>query len=365
MRFLMIACVVLGFVASISAQDDDKSRHFHLGFTPFPYEVSFDGIQFAYHALENDADLVAHHFDNGVPWVEALSGEPYHPNLMDDWEWRKRLTPADHPIYLALTPISISRDSLAPYRAESEDMPLPAPWDSYSFNHPDVKKAYLNHVINAVEFFQPDYLAIGVEVNLLYDLNPSQWDAFMELHQEAYTALKAKYPDLPIFATVLGIAFLDGFRDEGNSTQHRLLLKDVMAYSDYYAISFYPYLTRYLTTPLPDSMWGNLFGLSDKPIAITETGYPAQPFSIANGTIPFDGTPEKQNAYISRLLQEANDRDFEFVINFVVRDYDALYEWMDGGDLELLWRDTGLYDEDGNPRLALDTWRAWLAKPFE
>lgn len=223
----------------------------------------------------------------------------------------------------------------------------------------------MNHVINAVEFFQPDYLAIGIEINLLYDHKPSEWDAFMTLHQETYTALKAKYPDLPIFASVLGIALLDGFRDEGNSTQHRLLLDDIMEYSDYYAISFYPYLTRYLTTSLPDSMWDNLFSLSAKPIAITETGYPAQAFSVANGTIPFDGTPEKQDMYISRLLQEADERDFEFVINFVVRDYDALYEWMNGCDLEILWRDTGLYAEDGNPRPALSMWKAWLAKPFE
>ena len=104
-----------------------------------------------------------------------------------------------------------------------------------------------------------------------------------------------------------------------------------------------------------------MFGLVDKPIAITETGYPAQAFTVAN--IPFDGTQEKQNAFIARLLDEAQARNFEFVINFVNRDYDALYDQINGGDLEMLWRDTGLWDENGQPRLALTTWRDWLSKP--
>ena len=366
MRYFFAVFLIVGLtIGAVLAQDTDNSRRFHLGFTPFPYEVSLDGITFAYDAFKTDADIVAHHFDNGIPWNEALAGEPYSSNIMRDWEARRNQTPDDALVYLAITPISIARNSLAPYRGEADDMPLPAPWDSYSFNHPDVKQAYLNYAIEAVAFFQPDYLAIGIEVNLLYNKNPAEWEAFMELYRETYTALKARYPELPIFASVLGVAFLDGYRDEDDPVANRELLVDILEYSDFYAISLYPYLTRYLANQVPETMWDDLFSLSDKPIAITETGYPAQAFSVFNGTISVDGTPEKQNAYISRLLQEANDRNFEFVINFIVRDYDALYEWINGGDLELLWRDTGLYDEDGNSRPALDTWRAWLARPYE
>lgn len=365
MKLSLLIFTIFVSLGVVSAQDNDNTRHFHLGFTPFPYEISYDGLAFAYEALAKDADITAHHFDSGVPWQEALSDEPYHPNLIQEWEGRLLATPANHQIYVAITPIALLRNNLAPYRGESESMPLPSPWDSYSFNHPDVKQAYLNYAIDVVEFFQPDYFAMGIEVNLLYNENPSEWEAFMELHRETYTALKARYPELPIFASVLGVAFLDGYRDEDDPMKQRELLADILEYSDYYAISIYPYLTSLLTTPIPDTMWDDLLSLSDKPIAITETGYPAQPFTILDGALTFEGTEEKQEAYIRRLFQEANAREFEFVINFIIRDYDTLYEQIDGGDLEKLWRDTGLYDEDGQPRLALETWRGWLAKPLE
>ena len=363
MRLFLLLMILLSMVGSLSAQDTEQTRNFYLGFTPFPYEISLDGVQFAYDALENDADIVAHHFDNGIPWNEALNGEPYHENIMGDWRLRQSMTSADSIVYVAVTPISLLRNSLAPYRGEADDMPLPEPWASYEFDHHDVKQAYYNHVVNTIEFFQPDYLAIGIEANLLWNENPTLWDAYFELHQDTYTALKARYPDLPIFVSVLGVAFMDGYRDEDDAPKHRDLLLDLMEYSDLYGISLYPYLTSLLTNDIPDSMWEAMFSLVDKPIAVTETGYPAQAFTVAN--IPFNGTPDKQNTFIARLLQEAEARDFEFVINFINRDYDELYNQIDGGDLELLWRDTGLWDEDGNPRLALTTWRDWLSKPVE
>ena len=204
---------------------------------------------------DSHADIVAHHFDNGIPWNEALHGEPYHENIMDDWNLRRTLTPEDSVVYVAMTPINLFRNSLAPYRGEADDMPLPEPWASYDFNHPDVKQAYLNHVMNTVEFFQPDYLAFSIEANLLWNGNPARWDAYFELHQETYTALKAEYPDLPVFASVLGVSFMDGYRDEDDAPRHRELLTDMMAYSDLYGISLYPFLTSLLTNDIPDSMW--------------------------------------------------------------------------------------------------------------
>jgi hypothetical protein len=313
-----------------------------------------------------DADIVAHHFDNGVPWPEALAGAEFDAHVQDDWEYRRSNTPAGHQVYLAITPLSIQRDGLAPYRGERDDMPLPAPWDSYSFDHPDVKTAFLNYALRAIEYFEPDYLAIGIEVNLLMVKRPELWPSYVELHQFVYGELKARHPDLPIFVSLLGTALLEGYQHEPDHAQQMRALADTLPYTDYFGLSLYPYLTVYLAGELPSSMWDDLFSLSDKPIAITETGYPAEAFSLADGTIEIEGTPEKQAAYIEDLLQEAEERQIIFVINFVLRDYDALYELVPEADRDLarVWRDTGLYDGAGNPRLALEIWRAALARPY-
>lgn len=88
-------------------------RSFYLGFTPFPYDATTDAVLFIYERLVIDGDIIAHHFDDGVPWPEALSGEPYSERLQGDWEFRKQNTPSEHKVYLAITPIRLMRDGLA------------------------------------------------------------------------------------------------------------------------------------------------------------------------------------------------------------------------------------------------------------
>jgi len=67
-----------------------------MGFTPFPYVIRLEAVEYAYGRIAVDADLIAHHFDNGVSWVEALSGEPYSDNIINDWKFRLANTPETH-----------------------------------------------------------------------------------------------------------------------------------------------------------------------------------------------------------------------------------------------------------------------------
>lgn len=365
-RWAILLCgLALVVVSAVGAQDAGTPRHFHLGFTPFPYDISVDAVNYSYETIAANADMIVHHFDNGVPWVEALSGEPFSAHIMDDWNYRKEHTPKELTVFLTLTPISINRDRLAPYRGTADDMPLPAPWDSYNFDDPNVKTAFLNYVLRAVDFFQPDYLAIGIESNLLLNNAPEKWDAYLELHRYVYAEVKAQHPDLPVMVTLFGLAFLDGYRGEDDHQAQMAAFEDIIAYSDYFAVSLYPYMSKYMTAYIPPEMFDDLFSLSDKPLAISETGYPAQTFSIFNDTLVFESTPEKQAAYIESVLAEAEARQLAFVVNFVLRDYDALWEKIGGGDLATVWRDTGLFDEDGGARPALEAWRAALARPYE
>jgi hypothetical protein len=340
-----------------------------MGFTPFPYEITLDAVQDVYATIGRDADLIAHHFDNGVPWPEAFSDEPFSDHLMGDWELRRGLTPDDMPVYLALTPVNFWRTGLALYHGEGEDLPLPAPWDSYTLDHPDVKAAYLSYVLRAIEYFQPTYLAIGIEVTLLLTNAPDQWAAYLDLHRHTYAGVKAVYPDLPVMASVAAGALLEGYTDDPTEA-HLAGLEELLPYSDYFALSLYPYMTAYTTTQIPADLFDRLAALSDKPIAIAETGYPAQTFvvNIGGTEVSFDTDPDKQNAYIRLLLDSAVEYEFEFVINFVLRDYDAVLAVITDPailDIAVVWQYIGLYDDDGTERAALETWRELLALPHE
>lgn len=364
-------------LSGVDGRECDSRRDFRLGFTPFPPDLPDTNIQAllgTYDRIREHGDIIAHHFDDGIPWPEAAAGgsvSSYHPNMQADWNFRREMTPAGHQVYVAITPISISRDALAPYRGANPDTPrsdLGPPWDAIAFDDPLVKQAFLQHAIHVVEYFRPDYLAIGIEVNLLMHLAPDQWPAWLELHAATYQALKQRYPSLPVFVTATAGELLPGLTAADPAGQQQVLAR-VLPLTDLLGISFYPFLTALGTDPLPDDLFLQIDELTDKPIVIAETGFSAEvqqlDFDIGGSPVSLnlDGSLEKQRAYFERLMDAADRHQFRFVINFVPADYDALCDEIQCSDFSRIWRDTGLWDGQGNPRPALELWDAGLARP--
>jgi hypothetical protein len=87
MNYRLIKTGLLALLAgclsiACSKDDDPETRSFHMGFTPFPYENSLEAVNYVYDRLETDSDIINHHFDNGVPWNEALNNTPFHANII-------------------------------------------------------------------------------------------------------------------------------------------------------------------------------------------------------------------------------------------------------------------------------------------
>lgn len=365
LKLFFLAVILLTNCNKDSANNpisDEDTRSYYLGFTPFPHNITTAAVQDVYTKLKSDADIIAHHFDDGLPWQESLDESAYPANIISDWQFRLANTPASHKRYVAVTPINISRNGLAPNRSNTGSEPLQSPWVNYSFNHPDVKTAYLNYCKRVAEFFQPDYFVIGIEVNLLInaDTTLTLWNRFLELHKFTYAEMKKLYPGIPIFVSLTGMDLVEGYT-EANHTKQLIGLNDVKDFSDLFGISIYPFLSVFLTDPLPENLFDQVFSLTKKPIAICETGYPAEQFSIEGGTFQFFGTPQKQKSYFENLLQAADNYDTKFIINFILQDYDSLWTAIGSpDDFQKLWRDTGFYDEKGNEREVFGIWREKL-----
>lgn len=361
MRYFGLALLGLIFIASsCNKNNPEPNTSFYLGFTPFPYSVTnvdqvMDDV---YSKIASDGNLVAHHFDNGIPWNEALNNSTYPTDLLNDWVYRKAMTPTGHKVYLAVTPINIDRNGLAPYRNENGgDQPLPAPWDTYSFNATEVKTAFLNYCTEAVNYFNPDYLAIGIEVNLLKKLAPAKWDAYVELQSHVYAELKTLYPNLPVFVSFTGFD-LAGYTDATQAEQQNAL-DDLLPYTDYFGLSLHPQTSSFIaeTVPPVDAL-KDILSQTIKPVAVCETSYPAQYASLYGGVIEFNGTPAKQKQYFENLLSACKAVDTRFVVNWCVQDYDKLLQELNlTDDVYLIWRDTGFYDENGEAREVLSVWR--------
>ncbi|HEX8038007.1 MAG TPA: hypothetical protein VF490_02600 [Chryseosolibacter sp.] len=339
-----------------------KTRHFLMGFTPVQNELSSVTGEYAYRKLSAQADIINHHFDNGVPWEESLSGTEYDSRIVADWTVRKERVRTGQKTYVSVTPINAARNGLAARRGSRDNMPLQAPWSNYSFNDEAVKTAYLNYCKRVIDFFHPDYFAMSVEANLLYLFKPAMWNDYLGLHEYIYRQLKAIYPDLPVFTTVAGGPMLEGYLKDNDHVQQRLAAMQVLEFSDDYALSFYPNPSAYGAEAHPVNVFDELFSISAKPLIVAETGYTGQKVPITAGTrlTAFQPDAVQQQKFVDDLLSASEKWKAEFVIWFTPAEYSQEVATLEPAALAR--REAGLADANGIPRTALNSWVDWFRR---
>lgn len=341
-----------------------KARSFRMGFTPFPHDMTLEGVVEAKRALAENADIVSVHIE-GVPWLEAHTGEPFHPKVMEDWQRHKDAAPPGGKVYLSLSPLNNGRSDIAGYRAQSENLPLPEAFVGKALDDTVVVKAYLQYCRRAIRYFAPDYLTIGIEVNELFHNDRSKWEAYTRLHRQVYKALKGENPGLPICVT---FTLHNMLNPEWKDRKDMLAeTKKLMSHSDLVAVSFYPFMAMLGSRMDYCLSWlDNEFDEFAKPYAFSESGQPAEPVVLKSlgFTIPAD--PKTQYRALDKLLSFAHQQQIEFLIWFLPRDYDGLWEKIktDAPEYFGVWRDCGLLDGDGNKRPAFDLWRAHFELPY-
>jgi uncharacterized protein (TIGR03067 family) len=341
--------------AQISPELLSGTRPFRMGFTGFVYDITLEAVTASRKFVRENGDILCHHIE-GVPWAEALNDKPFPQAMLEEWEGKKSATPPTGKVYLAISP---GRGDLK--IAEKAGNTLPDELKGKAHDDPLVMRTYLNYCRRAIEFFKPDYLAIGIEVNEIHDLGPKAWQAYVALHQHIYTELKKDHADLPIFASW---------------TLHNMLKKrgamledwkKLMPHNDLVAVSYYPFMVVDQDRLSALDWMTAQFDVFQKPYAIVETNDAAERLPLPTAKVVIEGTPQKQEAYYRRLLALAQERDFEFVISFVHQDYDALWEKIKlfAPELFIAWRDCGLVDEKGNARPAYKVWKDYFELPLQ
>jgi hypothetical protein len=350
---LALPVLVLACAIAASAADTAASRPFRMGFTAFPHDITAQAIEQTRQFVRTNADLIAYHIE-GVPWAEAFKNEPFPKELMADRESKRSMKPPNAKVYLAISP---GRGDLKV--AEKGTTPLPAELAGKTYSDARVKEAYLNYCRRSIDYFKPDYLCIGIEVNEILSAGKDKWQAYADLHRHIYTELKKQHPDLPIFASY---------------TLHNLLkhkgamleaCQELMAFNDFVAISFYPFFVG--ESPETAFKWlTESFDSFEKPYAMVETNDTAERTEFPKSKIVLNGTPEKQAAYVRTLLALAERKQFRFVVLFIHQDYDRLWNSIEATAPEffITWRDCGLIDETGRERPAYRIWRDYFGRPY-
>ena len=161
--------------------------------------------------LAADVEVVAIHQEYyGVPWDAFAAGDPPPP------VWAGRMSGLatsargmGKQIFLSISPLDGNRSSLAPRvrvvnGAEvTESNWAPHCWDARTA--PDGatwRDAYVRYVEWMVDLFQPEFLNVGIELNL-WDIScPSAWEGMVDVVNAAYDAAKARRPATPVFPSI-------------------------------------------------------------------------------------------------------------------------------------------------------------------
>jgi hypothetical protein len=354
---LLVAALVIPACGGGGGDSPPPTRSYAMGFTPWLYDATVDAQDWVYAKINAEGDVVSQHLEEGVPWQDMAGGLGFSGSYLAELQSRKNRKVPGKKTLVSINPLNVARDGMAGNRGAGVAEPLPAPWNGYALNSPQVKAAFLNYAMRTIEFLEPDYLLIGIEVNLLIRNSPAKWAAYAELNQHVYSGVKAVYPALPVGVSLFCVPFFPQF-SSGDSLPAQLAgMADLAPAVDFFAFSLHPFMSALLADSFPDDYLDQLFALSPKPVAISESSYPAQVWS--SGGLTFNGSPEKQDAFLAKMLEAAEKWKAKFVIWFSIRDYDALWNGLLAQDpIALIWRDTGLYDEAGADRRAILRWRS-------
>jgi hypothetical protein len=245
------------------------------GFTPFPYDQTLEALAKTHQIVTANSTIYALHYDDGIPWKEALADAPFPKRVQRSWDDQARSVPKGHKVYLGLAPLDKDRRSLAPARGEQDGAATPMELRNARLDDSKVKQAYFNYARRAVRQFKPDFLNLGVEAGGVLMRDSARWAQFERLYEHVRSSLKKEFPGLQI-----GISFsLGHLRVETNAKA----AKSLIAKSDYVGLSFYPSASpfdeKYGLPPYGAGAdawrkplaWVRAY--TDKPIALCETGY--------------------------------------------------------------------------------------------
>jgi hypothetical protein len=272
---------------------------------------------------------------------------------------RSRLR-GDHAVYLALTPLKLQRNDIAAYWGG--DDARAKKWKGRALDDPQTILAYTRFCRQMISEFKPNYFAYGIEANMLAEASPRKFEQFRVLARQVYETLKQENPNLPIFLTFQ----IDLYHKR--RAEQRRVISALLPYSDFIAVSTYPYMEGYSPQTLPEDWFADVAAIdAGKPFAVAETGFIAEE-SYRNWLSgkTAEGSEEAQAAYVRLLLNSANRQQARFVVWFFPQDLDEF--WAGQTNLAVkwfvkIWRDSGLVDGSGRERKGLRVWDRWLQQP--
>jgi len=333
---------------------------------PFPYDLTQEALDYSNKFARDHSTLAIQHYDDCIPWQEMLDEQAPPQWMLDQWHSAKTYIPDGKPVYIAITPTKQDRHTLAHGcgDAEGEIIDPPESLLNAGFDSPETLQAWQRYVEYVVQFFEPDYLNIGIEINSLLWLYPDDWPAMEQFLLSSYHSTKISHPQIRVGVE----AILQNLMLDPVASGFQKVADEV----DFLGISFYPYTSAFFEVygmppaKAPPLQWQEplswLSNYTNTPLAIAETGYTTETNTVDLGDgLVFPGDTQLQQSFLKDLQQFARWDEYLFVIWFVPIDYDLLSLTV-GEDIGVdapIWEDSGLIEFDLTPKPAFEDWLEW------
>ncbi len=209
--------------------------------------------------------------------------------------------------------------------------------------------AYKRSAARFASTYHPAYLGFGIEVNVLYEKSPADFDAFVPFFAEVADTVKAVSPGTKVF-TIFQLELMKGlggglFGGVNDTTRAEWALLDRFPGSDLAAFTTYPALVFHDPAEIPDGYYAQIAAHTTKPVVFTEIGWHSAAVPVG-----WESSEEEQGRFVTRFFELTAGLDRRFAV------WSFLYDQVAPVPFDSM----GLIRPDGVTRPA---WTQWLAAP--
>lgn len=207
------------------------------------------------------------------------------------------------------------------------------------------RQTYIDSAAAFAEKYRPAYLGIGIEVNILFEKSPADFNAFVTLFGEVRDAVKRKSPSTQVF-TVFQLERMKGlhgglFGGVNDPALAQWPLLDRFPQADIVAFTTYPGLIYGTPAEIPSDYYTDVLARTSKPVAFTEIGWHA-----SADITGWESSDAEQAAFVARFFTLTRD----------VKPSLDVWSFLYDPQTVRPFNSMGLLRSDGTSRPALQEW---------
>ena len=192
---------------------EGEPRQILLGFGALPPEQTNESYLRTFANVGQYAEVVR--ISRVPPWAEFLPGG----NISVATQELTRLETALRRQYGLSLIFAIDPTDGSVQRSRIAELP-PSIDPREGFLNEDVQQALVAYAVYIATNYEPEYLAVGIEINMLRDRSPEQFEGFLDAYAQLYDIVKATSPKTKVFPT-FQLEDLEGTLDRAHPPQWR------------------------------------------------------------------------------------------------------------------------------------------------